>query len=47
VAGPAVKPRVRSALREEVHGLAADERDRDEMRCIREQPAELAPPAGD
>ena len=36
--------RVRSAIRDEVRGLAADERDREEMRIIREQLAELAPP---
>jgi hypothetical protein len=35
--------RVRSAIREEVRQLAADERDRAEMRVIREQMAELAP----
>jgi hypothetical protein len=39
--------RVRSAIREEVRRLAADERDRDEMRIIREQLAELAPPLSD
>jgi hypothetical protein len=33
----------RSALREEVRALAADERDREEMRIVREQLAELAP----
>jgi hypothetical protein len=43
----AARRRVRSALREEVRQIAADERDRDEMRRIREQLAELAPPAGD
>jgi hypothetical protein len=37
--------RVRSAIREEVRQLAADERDREEMRVIREQMAELAPPS--
>jgi hypothetical protein len=36
--------RVRSAIRDEVRRLAADERDREEMRIIREQLAELAPP---
>jgi Arc/MetJ-type ribon-helix-helix transcriptional regulator len=35
--------RVRSAIREEVKRIAADERDRDEMRLIRDQLAELAP----
>lgn len=40
----AARRRVRSAIREEVRRLAADERDRDEMRIIREQLAELAPP---
>jgi len=35
--------RVRSAVREEVRVLAADVDDRDEMRIIREQLAELAP----
>jgi hypothetical protein len=35
--------RIRSAIREEVRQLAADERDREEMRVIREQMAELAP----
>jgi Arc/MetJ-type ribon-helix-helix transcriptional regulator len=36
--------RVRSALRAEVERLAADEADREEMRIVREQMAELAPP---
>ena len=35
----------RSAIREEVQTLAADERDRQEMRIVREQLAELAPPS--
>jgi len=35
----------RSAIREEVRTLAADERDRQEMRIVREQLAELAPPS--
>ena len=39
----AERRRVRSALREEVNGLAADEGDREEMRIIREQMADLAP----
>jgi len=36
--------RVRSALRAEVERLAADEADREEMRSVREQMADLAPP---
>jgi antitoxin component of RelBE/YafQ-DinJ toxin-antitoxin module len=43
----AARRRVRSALREEVARVAADERDREEMRIIREQMAELAPPLPD
>jgi Arc/MetJ-type ribon-helix-helix transcriptional regulator len=39
----ASRRRVRSAIRDEVRRLAADERDREEMRIIREQLAELAP----
>ena len=39
--------RTRSAIRDEVRRLAADEGDRDEMRIIREQLAELAPPLSD
>ncbi len=39
--------RVRSAIRDEVRRLAADETDREEMRIIREQLAELAPPLAD
>jgi hypothetical protein len=39
--------RVRSAIRDEVRRLALDERDRKEMRIIREQLAELAPPLSD
>jgi hypothetical protein len=35
--------RVRSAIRDEVREVAADECDREEMRIIREQLAELAP----
>jgi hypothetical protein len=38
---------LRSALREEVQRLAADEGDRAEMRIVREQLAELAPRALD
>jgi hypothetical protein len=40
----AARRRVRSAIRAEVRQLVADERDREEMRVIREQMAELAPP---
>jgi hypothetical protein len=43
----AARRRVRSAIRDEVLHLAADERDREEMRIIREQLTELAPPVGD
>lgn len=39
----AARRRVRSAIREEVRRLATDEKDRKEMRLIREQMAELAP----
>jgi antitoxin component of RelBE/YafQ-DinJ toxin-antitoxin module len=39
----AARRRVRSAIREEVRSVAADEDDREEMRTIREQMAELAP----
>ena len=42
--GAAARRRRRSDLREEVARLAADEADREEMRIIREQLAELAPP---
>ncbi len=42
----AARRRVRSAIRDEVRALAADEHDRKEMRLIREQLAELAPPLG-
>jgi Arc/MetJ-type ribon-helix-helix transcriptional regulator len=41
----AARRRVRSSIREEVRRLAADEQDREEMRVIREQMAELAPPS--
>jgi hypothetical protein len=41
----AARRRTRAAIREEVRRLSADQRDRDEMRIIREQMAELAPPA--
>jgi hypothetical protein len=40
----AARRRVRSAVRAEVERLASDESDREEMRIIREQLAELAPP---
>lgn len=39
----AARRRVRSAIREEVLRVAADESDREEMRIVREQMAELAP----
>ena len=39
----AARRRVRSVIREEVRVLAADEGDREEMRIVREQMAELAP----
>jgi hypothetical protein len=39
----AARRRVRSSIREEVLRLAADDGDREEMRIIREQMAELAP----
>jgi hypothetical protein len=35
--------RARSAIRDEVRRLAADERDREEMRLVREQLSDLAP----
>jgi hypothetical protein len=40
----AARRRVRSSIAEEVRQLAADETDREEMRIIREQLADLAPP---
>jgi hypothetical protein len=43
----AARRRVRSAIREEVRLLADDPVDRKEMHIIREQLAELAPPALD
>jgi hypothetical protein len=43
----AARRRVRSAIRDEVRRLAADEQDIEEMRIIREQLAELAPPVSD
>ena len=39
----AARRRLRSAVRDEVRTLAADARDREEMRIIREQLTELAP----
>jgi Arc/MetJ-type ribon-helix-helix transcriptional regulator len=39
----AARRRIRSAIREEVQRLSADEVDREEMRIIREHMAELAP----
>jgi Arc/MetJ-type ribon-helix-helix transcriptional regulator len=39
----AARRRVRSAIHEEVLRLAASQEDREEMRLIREQMAELAP----
>jgi hypothetical protein len=41
----AARRRARSAIRDEVRRLAADEDDREEMRIVREQLAELAPPS--
>lgn len=43
----AARRRARSAIRDEVRRIAADERDREEMRIIREQLAGLAPPVAD
>jgi hypothetical protein len=43
----AARRRTRSAIRAEVRRVAADERDREEMRVVREQLADLAPPASD
>jgi hypothetical protein len=43
----ASRRRVRSAIRNEVRRLAAYQTDREEMRIIREQLAELAPPLSD
>ena len=39
----AARRRLRSTVRDEVRRLAADAGDRDEMRIVREQLAELAP----
>ncbi len=43
----AARRRARSALREEVRLVAADENDREEMRIVREQLADLAPRSPD
>jgi hypothetical protein len=43
----AARRRLRSVVRDEVHRLAADEGDREEMRLVRQQLAELAPPPAD
>jgi hypothetical protein len=43
----AARRRTRSSIRDEVRRLAADEHDREEMRIIREQLADLAPPPTD
>jgi len=43
----AARRRIRSAIRDEARRVAADEHDREEMRIIREQLAELAPPPSD
>lgn len=40
----AARRRVRSSIAEEVRGLVADSEDLEEMRLIREQMADLAPP---
>jgi hypothetical protein len=43
----AARRRIRSSIREEVLRLAGDANDREEMRIIREQLAELAPRSTD
>ena len=43
----AARRRLRSAVRAEIRELATDEHDREEMRLIREQLAELAPTLND
>jgi antitoxin component of RelBE/YafQ-DinJ toxin-antitoxin module len=43
----AARRRLRSAVRDEVRRIAEDESDREEMRIIREQMAELAPVQSD
>jgi hypothetical protein len=40
----AARRRARASIREEVERLAADRKDREEMRLVREQMASLAPP---
>jgi Arc/MetJ-type ribon-helix-helix transcriptional regulator len=40
----AARRRARTSIREEVQRLAADRKDREEMRLVREQMASLAPP---
>ena len=42
----AARRRTRSAIRDEARRLAADSDDREEMRLVREQMDELAPPLG-
>lgn len=43
----ASRRRVRSTIRDEVRGVAADEGDREEMRIIREHLGELVPSSAD
>ena len=43
----AARRRIRSSIREEVRQIAGDAEDRKEMRVIREQLSELAPPRTD
>ncbi|MGH2972488.1 MAG: hypothetical protein ACRDNM_13355 [Gaiellaceae bacterium] len=43
----AARRRLRSTVRDEVRMLAADKTDREEMRVVREQLAELAPSSTD
>jgi hypothetical protein len=43
----ATRRRARSAIRQEVRRLAADDHDRKELRIVREQLAELAQPVAD
>lgn len=43
----AARRRTRAAVREEVHRLSDDEADREEMRAIRQQMADLAPATQD
>jgi hypothetical protein len=44
---PGARRRARSSIAAEVQSLVADEGDRDEMRIVREQMAELAPKLAD